>query len=64
MNDGYKSRAICPRCGEINYKPPTYYKTKVLDKYGIEHYAMFSKVKYKCRTCKCVWSEIWDEGRG
>lgn len=61
MNDERKPRAICPRCGEWNYKPPKYERQKVLDEYGIEHYMTISKIKYKCTCCGCVWSEIWDE---
>ena len=26
-----KKRAICPRCGELNWKPPTYYQKKIFD---------------------------------
>ena len=62
MEEGCKSRAICPRCGELNFKPYAYYKSKMLDEYGIEHYPIVYKIKYKCITCKHVWSEI--EWRG
>lgn len=56
-----KKRAICPRCGELNWKPPTCQAKMVLDAFGIKHYVMISKMKYKCVTCKCVWSETWEE---
>lgn len=61
MANERKARAICPNCGQWNYKPPTYYRLMVLDEYGIEHYPLISKVKYKCTACKCVWTEVWDE---
>lgn len=55
-----KKQAICPNCGEWNYKPPTMYRHKVLDDMGFEHYVTYSLVKYKCICCKTVWSERWD----
>lgn len=60
MSDERKEQAICPNCGQWNYKPPTIYRSKVLDDMGIEHYVAFSMVKYKCICCKTVWSERWD----
>lgn len=61
FDNEYKRKVICPNCGQWNYKPPTYYKQKVLDDYGIEHYATISIIKYKCIACKCIWSEVWNE---
>lgn len=55
-----KEAAICPNCGQWNYKPPHMEREKVLDEYGIEHYVLFSLVKYKCTCCKIVWTERWD----
>lgn len=55
-----KEAAVCPSCGEWNWKPSTYVKQKVLDEHGIEHYITFSFTKYKCTCCKTVWSERWD----
>lgn len=59
MSNERKKEAICPNCGQWNYKPPTYERQKVLDKFGIEHYVMFSLIKYKCTCCKTVWTERW-----
>ena len=60
MTNKRKEHAICPNCGQWNYKPPTIYRSKVLDDMGIEHYVTYSIVKYKCICCKTVWSERWD----
>ena len=60
MTNERKEQAICPNCGQWNYKPPTMYRSKVLDDYGFEHYALYSIVKYKCTCCKTVWRERWD----
>ena len=55
-----KEAAVCPKCGQWNYKPPAYKRQKVLDEYGIEHYITFSFTKYKCTYCKTIWTERWD----
>lgn len=58
--DEPKEKAICPQCGEWNWKPPFIFRERYLNEYGIECYKFVSKVKYKCKTCKHVWTEVWD----
>ena len=60
MSNERKGQAICLNCGQWNYKPPTMYRSKVLDEWGFEHYVTFSLMKYKCTCCKTVWTERWD----
>lgn len=61
MMDEPKEKAVCPQCGEWNYKPPFYFREKYFNEYGIECYKLVSKITYKCKTCKHVWTEVWDE---
>lgn len=56
-----KKRAICPSCGEWNWKPLTYYQKKTFDESGRIIYIIGSKSKYVCKKCKCKWTETWED---
>ena len=55
-----KKQAICPNCGQWNYKPPLYIRQKIGGTIVTEHYILYSMTKYKCTVCGTVWSERWD----
>lgn len=58
-----KPRGICPKCGEYNWVIPQYYDIKkYMNQDGKIYYQRISETKYKCKECKYIWTETWDEG--
>ena len=57
-----KPRGICPKCGKYNWEVPTYYVQGYINQHGTKCLKRISETKYKCRKCKHIWSETWDEG--
>ena len=55
-----KDYAVCPKCGEYNYKPPLNIRKKIGETVITEKHIYYSMVKYKCICCGEIWSERWD----